>query len=240
VEILVVIVVLGILATVVLFTVRGVTDRGEQSACAGDARTLTTAADTWMAQESRNEVPALGTSADRYELFLVDKGMIRQVSTYWNLQANGTVTTTGNPCQATAAAPTAIAPTAIAPTAIAPTAIAPTANEPTAIAPTAIAPTANEPTANEPKLETVIPGFPATDDLQVFLLQTERDPDLLGKSGAELADQLRGVVEQRGSKQRKAALELREHLVKWVDADQIPAALAVALDELLAPLAKKG
>ena len=224
-EILVVIVVLGILATVVLFTVRGVTDRGEQSACAGDARTLTTAADTWMAQESRNEVPARGTSADRYELFLVDKGMIRQVSTYWNLQANGTVTTTGNPCQATAAAPTAIAPTAIAPT---------------AIAPTAIAPTANEPTANEPKLETVIPGFPATDDLQVFLLQTERDPDLLGKSGAELADQLRGVLEQRGSKQRKAALELREHLVKWVDADQIPAAVAVALDELLASLAKKG
>jgi len=86
----------------------------------------------------------------------------------------------------------------------------------------------------------VIPGFPATDDIQVFLLQTERDPDLLGKSGAELADQLRGVVEQRGSKQRKAALELRENLVKWVDADQIPAAVAVALDELLASLAKKG
>jgi len=134
--------------------------------------------------------------------------MIRQVSTRWNLNADGTVTATGNPCQATAIAPTAIAPTAIAPTAI------------------------------EPRSETVIPGFPATDDLQVFLLQTERDPALLGKSGEELADQLRGVVEQRGGKQRKAALELREHLVKWVDADQIHAALAVALDELLAPLAK--
>ena len=97
-EILVVIVVLGILATVVLFTMRGVTDRGEQSACVSDARTLTTAADTWMAQESRNEVPALGASADRYELFLVDVGMIKQVSTYWNLNADGTVTTTGDPC----------------------------------------------------------------------------------------------------------------------------------------------
>ena len=52
-EILVVIVVLGILATVVLFTMRGVTDRGEQSACVSDARTLTTAADTWMARKSR-------------------------------------------------------------------------------------------------------------------------------------------------------------------------------------------
>ena len=86
----------------------------------------------------------------------------------------------------------------------------------------------------------MIPGFPATDDLQVFLLQAERDPDLLGESGAELADQLRGVVEQRGSKQSKAALELREHLVKWVDANQIPAAIAIVLDELLAPLARKG
>ena len=202
-EILVAIVILGILAAVTVFAVRGVTDRGEKGACAGDARTLTIAAEAWMAQESLDAVPALGTSADRYELYLVDVGMIRQVSTRWNLDAAGTVTTTGDPCQTTAIAPTAIAPTAI-----------------------------------EPRSETVIPGFPATDDLQVFLLQTERDPALLGKSGAELADQLRGVVEQRGSKQRKAALELREHLVKWVDADQIHAALAVALDELLAPLAK--
>ena len=79
-EILVVILILGVLATVTVFAVRGVISRGEQSACAGDARTLT-AADAWMAQASRAEVPALGSSADRYELFLVDKGMIRQVST---------------------------------------------------------------------------------------------------------------------------------------------------------------
>ena len=97
-----------------------------------------------------------------------------------------------------------------------------------------------EPTAIESKSETVIPGFLATDHVQVFLLRAERDPDLLGESGAELADQLRDMVEQRGSKQSKAALELREHLVKWVDADQIPATIAVALDELLMPLARKG
>ena len=98
-EILVVILILGVLATVTVFAVRGVTSRGEQSACAGDARTLTTAADAWMAQASRAEVPALGASADRYELFLVDKGMIRQVSTHWNLNADGTVTSTGEPCE---------------------------------------------------------------------------------------------------------------------------------------------
>ena len=98
-EILVVILILGVLATVTVLAVRGVTSRGEQSACAGDARTLTTAADAWMAQASRAEVPALGASADRYELFLVDKGMIRQVSTHWNLNADGTVTSTGEPCE---------------------------------------------------------------------------------------------------------------------------------------------
>jgi type II secretory pathway pseudopilin PulG len=98
VEILIVVVILGILGTVVMFAVRGITDRGERSACAGDARTLSIAADAWMAQESLDEVPALGASDDRYELYLVDVGMIRQVSTYWDLHADGTVTSTGDPC----------------------------------------------------------------------------------------------------------------------------------------------
>ena len=75
-----VILILGVLGTVTVFAVRGVTSRGEQSACVGDARTLTTAANAWMDQESRDEVPALGSSPDRYELYLVDVGMIRQVS----------------------------------------------------------------------------------------------------------------------------------------------------------------
>jgi len=99
-------------------------------------------------------------------------------------------------------------------------------------------PSVPEPTIVEPTSVTVIPGFLATDDLEVFLLQAERDPALLGESGAELADQLRDVVEQRGSKQSKAAVELREKLVEWVEEDEIPGAIAAALDELLAPLGK--
>jgi prepilin-type N-terminal cleavage/methylation domain-containing protein len=98
VEILIVIVILGILATVVVFALRGARDRSQEAGCAGDARTLTIAAEAWLAQESLDEVPALGTSPDRYELFLVDVGMIKQVSTYYDLEANGTVTTTGKPC----------------------------------------------------------------------------------------------------------------------------------------------
>jgi prepilin-type N-terminal cleavage/methylation domain-containing protein len=98
VEILVVIVILGILAVVVAFSVRGVTDRGETSACGADAKTLTVAADVYMAQESVDVLPAIGTSANRYELFLIDTGLIKQVSTKYDLHEDGTVTTTGQPC----------------------------------------------------------------------------------------------------------------------------------------------
>ena len=113
----------------------------------------------------------------------------------------------------------------------------PPADPPTTDPPTT-PPSVPEPTIVEPTSVTVIPGFPATDDLEVFLIQAERDPALLGESGAELADQLRDVVEQRGSKQTKAAVELREKLVEWVEEDEIPGAIAAALDELLAPLGK--
>jgi prepilin-type N-terminal cleavage/methylation domain-containing protein len=98
VEILVVIVILGILATVVAFSVRGVTSRSEVSACGADAKTLTQAADVYMAQESVGAIPAIGVSDNRYELFLVDFGLIKQISTKYDLQADGTVVTTGQPC----------------------------------------------------------------------------------------------------------------------------------------------
>ena len=98
VEILVVLAILGVVAAVTVFAVRGVNERGEQSSCSTDSRTLTTAAASYMAQESLDEIPALGTSGDRYELFLVDAGMLKQVSTYFDLAADGTAITTGEPC----------------------------------------------------------------------------------------------------------------------------------------------
>ena len=51
-----------------------------------------------MAQERLDAVPALGTSDDRYELFLVDAGMIRPGVDLLDLNADGTVVTTGEPC----------------------------------------------------------------------------------------------------------------------------------------------
>ena len=98
VEILVVMVILGILSAVVAFSVRGVTDRGEMAACGADASTLTQAAEVYMAQESVDVLPATGTSANRYEYFLIDAGLIKQVSTKYDLQEDGTVVTNGQPC----------------------------------------------------------------------------------------------------------------------------------------------
>lgn len=56
VELLIVIVILGILATVTVFAVRGITDRGQENACNVDERTLSTAIESFYA--SYQEDPA--------------------------------------------------------------------------------------------------------------------------------------------------------------------------------------
>ncbi|HRB04796.1 MAG TPA: prepilin-type N-terminal cleavage/methylation domain-containing protein, partial [Ilumatobacteraceae bacterium] len=50
VELLIVIVILGILATVTVCAVRGITTQGKESACAADKKTLEVAAESYMAQ----------------------------------------------------------------------------------------------------------------------------------------------------------------------------------------------
>ena len=54
VELLIVIFILGILATVTVFAVRGITDRGQQNACAVDKRTLDTSIEAFYAQNQRD------------------------------------------------------------------------------------------------------------------------------------------------------------------------------------------
>jgi general secretion pathway protein G len=49
-ELLIVIVILGILAAVVVFAVGGITDRGNDSACAADKKTLEVAVEAYYAQ----------------------------------------------------------------------------------------------------------------------------------------------------------------------------------------------
>ena len=81
-ELLIVIVILGILATVVVFSVRGITDTGKDSACAADAKTLETAVEAYFAQYG-------GTAVSEAQLMAND--LIRQESVNYDVDATGNV-----------------------------------------------------------------------------------------------------------------------------------------------------
>ena len=74
VELLIVIVILGILATVTVFAVRGITNQGQDSACAADKKTLEVAAEAYMAQNGSYPASAAQMETD---------GLLRDVSTNW-------------------------------------------------------------------------------------------------------------------------------------------------------------
>ncbi len=79
VELLIVIVILGILATVTVFAVRGITDQGQKSACDTDKRTMETAIEAFYAQK--------GTSVNPTEQALVDAEFLRDLSPNWSVTA---------------------------------------------------------------------------------------------------------------------------------------------------------
>lgn len=85
VELLVVVVIMGVLATVSVLGVRGLTDRGQASACESDQRVIEVAVETWFADES------LATSGTLTEAALVDAQLLRDESTLFDVQADGTV-----------------------------------------------------------------------------------------------------------------------------------------------------
>jgi general secretion pathway protein G len=77
-ELLIVIVILGILATVVVFSVRGITDQGQDSACAADAKTLEVAVEAYYAQYGDVAVT---------EALLESTDLIRSVSANYNVNS---------------------------------------------------------------------------------------------------------------------------------------------------------
>ncbi len=87
VELLIVIVILGILATVTVFAVRGITDQGQTSACAADKKTLEVAVEAWYAQN--------GTLTTITEAALVP-GLLRAQSTTYDVTSTGGVVAAPN------------------------------------------------------------------------------------------------------------------------------------------------
>jgi prepilin-type N-terminal cleavage/methylation domain-containing protein len=86
VELLIVIVILGILATVTVFAVRGITDKGQSSSEATDLRMLETANEAYWLE--------YGTNATEQEL--VDNGFLKEQSALFDLavDSNGVLTIT--------------------------------------------------------------------------------------------------------------------------------------------------
>ena len=79
VELLIVIVILGVLATITVFAVRGITDQGEESACAAEWKNLETAQEANMAQ--RGEYVT--------EAELVANGLLRNQSSTVDITLSG-------------------------------------------------------------------------------------------------------------------------------------------------------
>lgn len=90
------IVVLGILATVAVYSVRGIRDRGEVASCEGDRRVLHTAAESYFAQNARDTILVTaavvpGVSGTTAEGTLVQVGLLADESTLYDVAADGSV-----------------------------------------------------------------------------------------------------------------------------------------------------
>jgi prepilin-type N-terminal cleavage/methylation domain-containing protein len=100
VELLIVIVILGILATVTVFAVRGITDQGQTSACSADKKTLQVAVEAYFAQYGGETIPITGGTAPSTDWTLggtpaatiVASGLLVDVSTNYTVAAAGTLT----------------------------------------------------------------------------------------------------------------------------------------------------
>jgi len=111
VELLIVIVILGILATVTVFAVRGIADKGQESACAADQKVLEVAVETYYANG--------GAPGSATEAGLVSDGLLRGQSSTFNVDTDGIGVSAVNP-GACYSAPTTVAPTTVAPTTVGP------------------------------------------------------------------------------------------------------------------------
>lgn len=105
VELLIVIVILGILATITVFAVRGITDQGQTSACDADKKTMQTAAEAYFAQEGGTAIPITpagavdGVTGVDAEGTLVEVGLLVSESSNMDVSTAGVVTgTPGGEC----------------------------------------------------------------------------------------------------------------------------------------------
>ena len=91
-ELLLVVLILGILASVVVFAVSDTRTSAAESGCLTDRRVVATAVEAYIAQHGNVDIPATGTGHDQFEQTLVDAGVLRGVSEYYDVAADGALT----------------------------------------------------------------------------------------------------------------------------------------------------
>ena len=98
-EMLIVMTILGVLATVVVMSVSGITAESADASCRTDGRQLQVAAEAFAAQTGLRQIAATGTDHDRFERTLTDGGFLRSPSPYHDLDDQGVVIPEENsPC----------------------------------------------------------------------------------------------------------------------------------------------
>lgn len=98
-EILVVIFIAGIVTSLVVMAVRGAVDNAEsEGACPAEKRQLVSAAEAYFAETGSPTLPDAG-GAEGYEQSLVDFGLLRRPSRFYDLDTNGDmVQVVDSPC----------------------------------------------------------------------------------------------------------------------------------------------
>ena len=91
VEILIVAVILGILATVTVLTVRGTTDTVEESVCGIEHRTVVMAVDSYLVEKQHADINPTGSGNNRYEQILSDLGYVDGQSDIYDMAADGMI-----------------------------------------------------------------------------------------------------------------------------------------------------
>ncbi|MEX0848322.1 MAG: prepilin-type N-terminal cleavage/methylation domain-containing protein [Ilumatobacteraceae bacterium] len=81
VELLIVIVILGILSTVTVFAVQGITDKGQASACTAETKTVQTAVETYFAQYGGTAIATAAYATYGVSPNIVPAGAVQAVPT---------------------------------------------------------------------------------------------------------------------------------------------------------------
>ena len=98
-EVIVVVLIVGLLASVVVVAVGGMRADAADTTCDADHRALAVAIESFAAEHGTGPIPATGTDHDRFELTLVDAGLLRSASSIHDIDADGVVRPEGtSPC----------------------------------------------------------------------------------------------------------------------------------------------